>query len=480
MRKAMRKTLLMGVLAVAIAGCSTTPTAPPAVELPASTVGDLELEHWWTNFDEPALSALVDEALASNLDLQAAVARIETARAQVKLASADLYPSLNFGLNAGRSRATQVGSNPLPPGFAATGNDFRLGLSASYEVDLWGKYRTATRAAQNDLLATEFARETVRSVVAAEVAQTYFGLIAADAQLQLLKDTLGLREQTVALQTDREQAGVIGQYDLAQARAARDAVAADIATAQRAVSQFESALAVLTGRSPRDVFTPRVEREPSLAKLLTVPTVHAGLPSDMLERRPDVRQLEKELVAASLRIDRARADYFPSLSLTGAFGTESGALSNLFSGPSLIASLAAGLVQPLIGLKAIEANVDAQTARRQELVVNYVQTVQSAFKDTHDALAANQAARDALAAETTRRQNLQQAYDLSDLRYKAGYSPYLEVLDAQRQLLQAQTQQILAARDVRLALVDLAKALGGGWDYEHAVEPPTTAVAKPQ
>lgn len=473
----MRNALLAGALVALLAGCTTTPTAPPALDLPAATEGALPLEHWWTAFDEPALDALVDEALAHNLDLQAAMARIETARSQVTLAQADLFPSLNLGVNAGRSRSTQVGANPLPSGFAATGNDFRVGLGASYEVDLWGKYRTAARAARNDLLATEFARETVRTVVAAEVARAYFGLVAADAQVQLLKDTLSLREQTVTLQTDRAQAGVIGDYDLAQARAERDAVAADIATSQRAVAQFESALAALTGRSPREVFTPSVARDSLLAKLLAVPAVPAGLPSDMLERRPDVRQAEKQLVAASLRIDRARADYFPSVSLTGALGSESGALSNLFSGPALIWSLGAGLVQPLIGLKAIEANVEAQTARRQELVVSYVQTVQSAFKDAHDALAANQATRDALAAQTARRQNLQQAYDLSDLRYKSGYSPYLEVLDAQRQLLQAQTLQILAARDVRLALVDLAKALGGGWDYQHAVEPPRAAAA---
>jgi multidrug efflux system outer membrane protein len=467
----MRKTLLCLALATAVAGCTTTPTAPPAVDVPPPTLGDVQLERWWKTFDEPALDRLLDEALTSNLDLQAAVARVETARAQVKLAQADLYPSLNLGVNAARSRISQVASTPIPPGFPVTTNDYRLGLNASYEVDLWGKYRTATRAAQNDLLATEFARETVRTVVAAEVAQTYFGLIAADAQLQLLKDTLALREQTVTLQTDRAQAGVIGQYDLAQAKAERDAVAADIASAQRAVSQFESALAVLTGRSARDVFAPQVPRESLMAKLLLVPTVPAGLPSNMLERRPDIRQVEKQLVAASLRIDRARADYFPSLTLTGSLGSESAALRNLFSGPSAIWSLAAGLLQPLIGLKAIEANVDAQTARRQELAVGYLQTVQAAFKDAHDALAANQATRDALAAQTARRENLQQAYDLSDLRYKSGYSPYLEVLDAQRQLLQAQTLQILAARDVRLALVDLAKALGGGWDYRNAVEP---------
>ena len=328
----MKRTLLVVALAASIAACTTTPTAPPAVELPAPTVDQLELAHWWTEFNEPALNGLVDEALANNLDLQAAMARIESARAQVELAQADLFPLVTIGADAQRSRSTQVGTNPLPPGFAATGNDFRVGLNASYELDLWGKYRLSTRAAQNDLLATQFARETVRTSVAAEVARAYFGLIAADAQLQLLNDTLKLREQTVALQTDRAQAGVIGDYDLAQAKAERDVVAADIATAQRAVGELESALAVLTGRSPRDIFTPHILREPALAKLLTVPTVPAGLPSNLLERRPDIRQLEKQITAASLRIDRAHRDFLPSVTLTGTLGTESGALRHLFSG----------------------------------------------------------------------------------------------------------------------------------------------------
>ena len=469
--------IAIAALAALLTACATTKTstAPPAVDLPAPTAGELSLERWWTSFDEPALTALVDEALTNSLDLQAAIARVESARAQVTLAQADLLPIVSWGADAQRNRSTRVGTNPLPPGFSPLTTDYRLALNASYEVDLWGKFRTSTRAAQNDLLASEYARETVRTAVAAEVARAYFGLIAADAQLALLRDTLSLREQTVKLQTDRAQAGVIGEYDLAQAEAERDAVAADIATTQRAVSQFESALAALAGRSPREVFAPSVPREPSVAKLLAVPSVPAGLPSAMLERRPDVRQLEKSIVAASLRIDRAHLDFLPSVTLTGALGTESGALRHLFTGPGFIWSAAAGLVQPLLITRALEANVDIAVARREELVASYKQTVQAAFKDAHDALAANETTRAALAAQTTRRDNLQRAYELSDLRYKSGYSPYLEVLDAQRQLLQAQTLQILAARDVRLALVDLAKALGGGWEYKTAVEPQAAA-----
>jgi multidrug efflux system outer membrane protein len=474
-----KKTLLITALAAAIAGCTTTPTAPPVVELPQATLSDVHLERWWTTFNEPPLTALIDEALANNLDLQVAMARIDAARSQVTLARSNLYPTVNVGFDAGRARVSRVGPSPIPQGFPATGDDYRLGLNASYEIDLWGKYRAASQAAQNEVLASEYARETVRTAVAAEVARAYFQLLAADAQLRLLRDTLTLRDETVRLQTDRAQAGIIGDYDLSQARAERAAVVSDIAIAEQAIALNESALALLTGRSPRDVFAPMIARNSTPAAVLDVPTVPAGLPSDMLERRPDIRQLEKSLAAASLRIDRARADYYPSIALTGALGTESTALGNLFSGSSLFWSIGAGLLQPLFNLNAIDANVEAANARRAELVANYRQTVQAAFKDVHDALSANRTTRDALAAQTERSANLQQAYSLSDIRYKAGYSPYLEVLDAQRQLLQAQTLQIIAARDVRLALVDLAKALGGGWEYQTAVEPLSSAPKQP-
>ena len=471
MPRLLRNSTAAIAMVLAIVGCKTTPTAPPVLDLPAPTLSQpLAVERWWTQFDDPALDRLVDEALANNLDLKLAITRIELARANVLLARSDLYPSVNLEVGASRSRSTEVGSQPFPSGFDPISSNFRVGVAASYEFDLWGKYRASTQAAQNQLLASQYARETVRTTIVAEVARIYFSLLAADAELKLLRDTLNLRSESVTLQRDRFEGGVVGQLDLRQAESERAAVAADIARAERAIGLFESALAALVGRSPRDVFTPAVQREVDSKRLLAVPPIAAGLPSGLLERRPDVRRVEAELVAANLRIDVARADYFPSISLTALFGSESAALKNLFSGPALIWSLGAGLVQPLLGLKAIEANVDAQTARRNEAVVTYVQTVQTAFRETHDALVANRTYREALAAQGVRRDALAEALELADLRYRSGYSGYLEVLDSQRQLLQADTLRIAAARDARVALVDLSRALGGGWSPDSVAD----------
>ncbi len=465
----MRKSFLALALAALIAGCASTPPPPPTLDLPAATAGDLKLERWWTAFGDPTLDKLVEEALANNLDLKAAITRVEYGRALVLLAQSDQYPTVDGAVGASRTRSTQVGSNPLPFGFSPLATDLSVGLQASYEVDLWAKYRNATTAAQDDLLATEYAREVVRTLVAADTARGYFNLLAADAQLQLLLDTLKLRDETVVLQRDRYQAGVIGEFDLVTAEAERANVAGDVALARRIRAEFESALAVLLGRSPKEVFAPTIARDVAIAQLTAVPTLPSGVPSDMLARRPDIRRAEAQLAAGNVRIDVARADYYPSISLTGSYGTQAGALSNLFTGPGVVWGLAASLLQPLIGLKKIEANVDAQTARRDELVILYTQTVQGAFRDAHDALSANDTTREALAAQNERRLKLQQALELSTLRYTSGYSPYLEVLDAQRQLLQAQTLEIIAARNVRLALVDFAKAAGGGWEYKTAV-----------
>jgi multidrug efflux system outer membrane protein len=405
--------------------------------------------------------------------LSASAAAIEAARLRFRpilmtslafiLGVLPLAISTGAGAGARHSVGTGVMGGMLAATFLAI-----FFVPLFFKLDLWGRYRHGANAARSELLATEYARATVRTAVAAESARAYFGLLAADAELALLRDTLKSREQTLALQNDLYQAGIIGDYDLQRAQAERAAVTANLAVAERAVGTYESALAAILGRSPREVFDARISRDVTQVHLLDVPEVPAGLPSDMLERRPDVKQVEAQLAAASLRIDAARTQYFPSLSLTASYGSESTAFADLFSAPALAWGIGASLLQPLIGLKAIEANVQAETARREAAVVSYVQTVQTAFRETRDALIANRTTRAALAAQAERAQKLGAALELAELRYRSGYSGYLDVLDAQRQLLQAQTLQILAARDVRFALIDLAKAMGGGWDYQAA------------
>ena len=464
-----RKLLVLLAIAVIVAGCAVTQPVPPKLDLPpgqATAAQNQLLERWWTAFNDPVLTALVEEALANNLDISQSLSRIDVARAQVLLAQSYLFPSVNLNGNANRSRISANTSPPLPPGSQLASNNFGLSLQASYELDVWGRYRSGLLAAQNDLLASRYYVETVRIAVAGDVAGAYFRLRAADAELAVLRDTLRLRTDTVRLQRDRFEGGIIGEYDLRIAEAERSAVVADIARTEQAVANFESAIATLTGRSPRAVFAPEVARGASIEEATEVPQLPAGLPSGLIERRPDIRRNEALLASSDLRIQEARARYFPSLALTGAYGVESAALSSLFSPAAVIWNLGLGLVQPLIGLKNIEAQVELAEARRDELTAQYAQTVQNAFREVHDALVVNRASRDVLAAETDRRNQVAKAYEVALLRYDAGRTSFLEVIDAQRQLLAAETLRIAAARDAKLSLVDFAKSVGGGWSPE--------------
>ena len=319
-------------------------------------------------------------------------------------------------------------------------------------------------AAQQDLLASQYARDTVRIAVASETARNYFSLRDVDAQLSVLRETLVTRNETVRLQADRYQAGVIGELDLRQSEAERAAVTADIATAERAARTFEAALAVLAGRSPRGVFATDIARaETTPRSVEKVPDVPAGLPSDLLAQRPDIRAAEARLAAADYHINEARAQYFPAISLTGNFGGASAALGDLLIAPGRVWSIAAALTQPIFRAGQINALVETAQARREQALIGYQQSVQTAFREAHDAFAAQRSSREALAALTERRDRLAQALELARLRYDAGYSPFLEVLDAQRNLLAAERARIDAARDLRLAVVDVYRALGGGW-----------------
>jgi len=457
------------VAAAILGGCAVTQPIPPKYDLPpgsATAAENAALEQYWTLFNDPVLDQLVAEALANNLDLKASLARIEAARAEVLQAQSYLLPDINLNANAGRNRISGVTTPPLPAGTPLTSNNFSVGLGVSYELDVWGKYRSGALAAANDLAASKYYRETVRITVASDVANAYFRLRAADAELVVLNDTLKSRTEAVQLQRDRYDAGLIGDYDFKQAQAERSAVVADIARAKKAIGQLESAIATLTGRSPRAVFEPVVARGQSIEAATEVPSLPSGLPSGMLERRPDIQRSEALLAASDLRIQQARANYFPSLGLSGNFGTNAATVANLFTTPAGIWGIGLGLVQPLFSLKSIEAQVALAKANNDLAAVEYLQTVQNAFREVHDALVANLSARDALAAETDRRNDLAIALDMANLRYDAGRTSFLEVLDAQRTLLAAETLRIEAARDARLSIVDFAKSLGGGWTPE--------------
>lgn len=458
------RSLIAVAAATALAACTTTGTKPPAVELPpldAATVRDID--RWWLQFGDPQLTALIEETLAANLDLAIAVARIEEARAGLTVARSYLYPTIDGYGTADRSRRSDASANRFPG--PLINNDFGAGLRASYEVDLWGRISSGADAATSTLLATRYNAETVRTVLAAQVATTYFTLLALDAELAISRSTLETRVESVQLQKLRYDAGLIGEYDLRLAEGERASVAASIPPLQRAIAQTEAALAVLAGRNARAVFAPVIARGASLHSTKS-PEVPAGLPSDILARRPDVRQSEAQLAAASARIDEARAQYFPALTLTGLYGSESAELSDLFTGPALVWSVAGGLLQPVFNAGRISAQVDAATARRQQVEASYVQTVQSAFRDAHNALVAHRSARESYVLQEERREQFARALVLADARYKSGYVSYIDVLDTQRNLLEAERQRVLALREQRVALVDLYKALGGGWSPE--------------
>jgi len=459
-----RAALAAALTAVAAAGCtSMAEHSRPDLDLPAAEArAPATLDRWWTLFGDARLTALIDEALANNLDLRAAVARIEEARANLRIARANLYPALDLTYDASRRQNSEATAFRQGPPFTSTTHT--VALAAAYELDLWGRLASDRDAADRALVATRYDAETVRISLAAEVATSYFTLLLADAELALSRATLVTRDDNVRLQRARNAAGLVSTFELRQAEAERASVAATIPPLERAVSHAQSALAVLAGRTPREVFTPGVARGPELESRAGVPEVPPGLSSDLLARRPDIQRAEATLAAAEFRVAEARAQYFPSVVLTGSLGSESARLADLFSGPAAIWSIAGSLVQPIIAAGRIAAQVDAAKARREQAEIAYVQAVQGAFRDVHDALVAHRGAREAFTAQEARRDRLAETLKLAERRYRSGYSSYLEVLDAQRNLFSAERERLVALRGRQTALVSVYRALGGGWD----------------
>ena len=455
----------------------------PQPDLPAAWVKDAQPgasdaaktpAEWWKLFKDPALDALIEEALQHNRDIRMAAARVDAARANLIVTDADRWPTVYGSANSARTQITQRGATPRFPGVPLESSNQRITLAASYETDFWGKYTRASEAARAELLRTEAARDAVRLSLIADLVSGYFALVSLDGQSHAAQRTYATRDELAGLQAKRFAAGVASELEVRTTEAEREAARVQQIAITRARAREDARLAVLLGRAPREVWEKRIDTAargdapalaaPPAAQAATPVLVPEGLPSDLLQRRPDLREAEQRLIAANARIGAIKAAYFPSITLTTFLGSESAALGNLFSGPALVWQLAAALTQPLWGAGRTDAQLSAATARQQEALAHYEKAVQSAFADVRVALAAQQAARETAEAQSRRSASLAQALKLARLRYDNGVSSLLEVLDAERNLLAAELSRLDALAQQRAAVADLVKALGGGWD----------------
>jgi outer membrane protein, multidrug efflux system len=462
--------VVVGVLA----GCTVGPNYKrPEVIVPADwrnsqergdSLGDLG---WWELFKDPALYELIATAVVANRDLQVAVARVLESRAQLGVARAAQFPQVNAGASYQYTRPFSENISPVlggSPGAAPfTGDVFATSVDLAFELDLWGRLRRATEAARAELLASEENRRVVLMTLVSDVARTYFDLLELDRELEIARRTLQTREESLQLERRRFARGLSTQLDVDRADADAAVAAATVPDLERRIAQNENALSVLLGRNPGPI-----ARGTPLDGQRLPPEVPAGLPSALLERRPDIRQAEHTLVAANARIGVAKAEYFPQISLTGIFGVESVSLSDLFTGPSRFWSVGPTMTVPIFTAGRIRSTVKGFEARQQQAALQYLQTIQQAFREVEDALVFHRKAREVRAERERRVTANRRGLSLVTLRYERGLSTQLEVLDLQRELFSAELERASATRDQLTAVVQLYRALGGGWQGQPA------------
>ncbi|GAB7493593.1 efflux transporter outer membrane subunit [Bilophila wadsworthia] len=453
---------VVGLMMLGLAGCSFAPDYQrPQMELPQAWKdpgkGEQLDEQWWKRFDDSMLNALVQEALIANRDIAAAVARVDYARAQLGVARAELLPLLS-----GQAQGTQtwVDNTKITNG---SQSPFSAGFGATWELDLWGKLRNAKEAAMYQVLGTEAAQRGMRLSIAAQTSNAYFLLRSLDLQLSTAERTVKTRTDALRIYTARYEQGLISELDLSRAKT-------EVETAKTALYQTrisrdaaESALEALLGRSPKDIMDGTVQRGMTLESIPTPPVIPAGVPSDLLERRPDIQQAEMSVKSANANIGVAKAAWFPAISLTGLFGVVSPELHTLMSNPLQTWSYGGAASVPLLDFGRVKYGVEAAEAKQRESLATYEKTVQGAFKEMRDALTRQQEMSNVVASLERMVKELRLSVELANTRYDNGYSSYLEVLDAERSLFDSE-MQLAAARSERLSsIVNVCLALGGGW-----------------
>jgi multidrug efflux system outer membrane protein len=459
--------LLLAGLSLGLGGCLLGPDyVRPTVPTPAtfrfegSEAAEVANAMWWEQFGDPVLNDLIAAALADNKDVKIAAARVDQFLGQFVTTRSALFPQVNAGFEASRQRSSIAGLPTLPAGVSPVFNEFQAPLSAAWEIDFFGKVRRQTESARASLLATEEGRRATILSLVASVASSYINLRDLDQQLSIAKATTESRAGSVKVFQARFAGGDVSQMELAQSESEYEASLATIPQIETQIAQQEDALSVLLGRNPGPILRGRELTE------LEVPPVPAGLPSDLLQRRPDLRQAEQNLIAANALIGAARALYFPSISLTGLFGTASGQFSNLFTGPARIWSYAGSLTVPIFTAGSISGQVSQAEAQQQQALFQYQQSIQVAFQEVDDSLIALQKSREQLVVQGRQVEALRTYSRLARLRYEGGYTSYIEVLDAERSLFNAQLSYTQTNGLVFSSLIGLYKAMGGGWVVE--------------
>ena len=461
----MTKLLLAPLLLLLAACASQPPYERPAVELPEawkeSAPPFAEDGRWWRIYEDDELDLAIDEALEGNGDLAIAAARVGEARALLGEANSFFWPRVDAQYTASRQQISTRTATSFP-GIPREYNNHRASLNVSYEFDLFGRLRAGAAAARAELESNEASREAVRLAVAAQVAKSYFALRSLDEQVYLTRRTVELREEALALQRKRLDGGLISQFELRQLEAEAAVVRAQLPPLERERDREEVALSVLLGRSPKEVFEGKVAIRQAYDQAPEPAVLPSGLPSELILRRPDLVEAERALAAANARIAVARANMFPSIGLTAFLGTESQALSNLFSGgPAAAWQIAGSITQPIFAGGQLRARTEAAKAREEAALAQYQQAIRTAFGEVRTALIAQMRARESFDAESARANALQETLRLARLRYQSGVASQLDVIDAERGLRAAQIARVEALRAHRAAIADLFRALGG-------------------
>jgi multidrug efflux system outer membrane protein len=408
---------------------------------------------WWEQFDDPVLDALINEALVNNKDVRIAAARVEEFAARVDITRSGFYPQVGYDGAASRNRSpleTAAGGSRINDSYLAA-------LNVGWELDVWGRIRRATEAARAQLLAEEEVRRTVILTLVSSVAGSYINLRNLDRQLEIAIRTLQSRGESVDLFQTKYEGGVVSALEVAQVRSEYEQAAVRIPSLERQIALQENALSILLGHNPG-----AIPRGKSIDELM-LPQVPEGLPSELLARRPDIQRAEQDLIAANAQIGVARSQYFPTISLSGLFGYASSELSDLLQGSSEIWGIGADALGPIFTGGRISSQVRATEAVQRQALVGYAQTVQAAFREVDDALISNVKRREELLAQGQQVAALQDYARYAQIRYDEGQVSYIEVLDSQRRLFDAELLYTQSENEVHAAMISIYKAMGGGW-----------------